>query len=121
MRERQDFLDRYFVFRGDEYAPAVDYSRTRGLVAEINNELDELAHEHALFEAARGLPPPEHHARAPVGAATPRGGSDDGDGDGDVVISPDSPQPGDIPASPGPETTSNQSVGIQTVDLQVEE
>lgn len=121
MRERQDFLDRYFVFRGDEYAPAVDYSRTRGLVAEINNELDELAHEHALFEAARGLPPPEHHARAPVGAATPRGGSDDGDGDGDVVISPDSAQPGDIPASPGPETTSNQSVGIQTVDLQVEE
>jgi len=121
MRERQDFLDRYFVFRGDEYAPAVDYSRTRGLVAEINNELDELAHEHALFEAARGLPPPEHHARAPVGAATPRGGSDDGDGDGDVVISPDSAQPGDIPASPGPETISNQSVGIQTVDLQVEE
>ncbi len=116
MRERQEFIDRYFVFRGDEYEPAVDYSRTRGLVAEINNELDELAHEHTLLEAARGTPPPEHHARPPVGAATPRGPAE-----GDTVISPAARHPGQPVPSPTPQTTLNQGVSTQPVQLQLRE
>ena len=39
MRERQEFLDRYFVFSDRDYEPPIDYSRTRGLVGEIMNEL----------------------------------------------------------------------------------
>jgi general secretion pathway protein D len=36
MQERQEFLDRYFVFNGDTpYRPPLDYTRTRGLVEEI--------------------------------------------------------------------------------------
>ena len=36
MRERQEFLDRYFVFAPNkEYKATIDYSRTRGLLEEI--------------------------------------------------------------------------------------
>lgn len=36
MQERQEFLDRYFVFNSDTpYRPPLDYTRTRGLVEEI--------------------------------------------------------------------------------------
>ncbi|MCC6215108.1 MAG: type II secretion system secretin GspD [Polyangiaceae bacterium] len=35
MQERQEFLDRYFVFGNNEWEPPNDYSRTRGLVEEI--------------------------------------------------------------------------------------
>ena len=42
MRERQEFIDRYFVFSGEDYAPAVDYSRTNGIVEEIRQSIREL-------------------------------------------------------------------------------
>jgi general secretion pathway protein D len=35
MQERQEFLDRYFVFSGQDWQPPRDYSRTNGLVEEI--------------------------------------------------------------------------------------
>ena len=35
MRERQEFLDRYFVFATDTWEPPTDYSRANGLVEEI--------------------------------------------------------------------------------------
>ena len=85
MRERQEFIDRYFVFGDDSYEPPMDYSRTRGLVAEIANELDRVAAERQLLEEAQARPPPNHIPRSPVGAAPEH----EGDGSGDVVISPD--------------------------------
>ncbi len=69
MRERQEFLDRYFVFSGEDYEPPIDYSRTRGLVAEINGTLDALEEEGRIAEAARMRPPPTHSPRAPIGNA----------------------------------------------------
>lgn len=63
MRERHAFLDRYFVFQG-RWEPPVDYSRTRGLVAEMLDELAEL-------EASSAPLPPQsepHVPRAPVGS-----------------------------------------------------
>lgn len=95
MRERQEFIDRYFVFGDSDYEPAVDYSRTRGLVAEINNELDELALEHELMIAAQAVPPPEHVVRPPVGAIPPSARAP-----GDVVIEPESGSPAPANQSP---------------------
>ncbi len=81
MRERQEFLDRYFVFGSHEYRPPLDYSRTRGLVHEIMGELNEVDEERELMEQIRSQPPPEHRARAPIGEADPFEGA--------IIIGPD--------------------------------
>jgi general secretion pathway protein D len=44
MQERQEFLDRYFVFSGQDWEPPKDYSRSNGLVEDIRQtyaKLDE--------------------------------------------------------------------------------
>jgi general secretion pathway protein D len=68
MQERQQMIDRYFVFGEDKFEPHIDYSRTRGLVSEIVNEIDGVEEEIALARAAELEPPPEHVPRAPIGA-----------------------------------------------------
>lgn len=83
MRERQEFLDRYFVFGDQDYEPPVDYSRTRGLVSEIINELNEMARDEELEAALAAEPPPEHVPREPVGIF------DHEPQEGEVVIGPD--------------------------------
>ncbi|MBX3251497.1 MAG: type II secretion system protein GspD, partial [Myxococcales bacterium] len=88
MRERQEFLDRYFVFGDHDYEPPVDYSRTRGLVAEIIAELRELDVEAELEAALASEPTPEHIPRPPVGAYEGSRGGGDGE-DGDVLIVPE--------------------------------
>ncbi|MDH5492025.1 MAG: type II secretion system secretin GspD [Myxococcales bacterium] len=90
MRERQEFLDRYFVFGDHEYEPPVDYSRTRGLVLEILNEIHELDAEHELLQQVQGEPPPTHAPGRPVGSAPEEPPEM---GEGDVVISPESSGP----------------------------
>lgn len=92
MRERQEFLDRYFVFGSHEYHPPLDYSRTRGLVHEIMDELDEIDEERAILEQLRGQPPPEHRARLPIGEAEPYRDA--------IVIGPDGDEPGVIEDDP---------------------
>lgn len=68
MQERQQMIDRYFVFGEDKFEPHIDYSRTRGLVLEIANEIDKVEGEIALAKAAELEPAPEHVPRAPIGA-----------------------------------------------------
>jgi general secretion pathway protein D len=68
MQERQQMIDRYFVFGEDKFEPHIDYSRTRGLVSEIVNEIDSVEKEIALAKAAELEPPAEHVPRSPVGA-----------------------------------------------------
>lgn len=45
LQERQEVIDRYFVFDEDRFDPHIDYSRTRGLVAEIINEIQSVEEE----------------------------------------------------------------------------
>ncbi|HSN81831.1 MAG TPA: type II secretion system secretin GspD [Polyangiales bacterium] len=71
MQERQQMIDRYFVFGEDKFEPHIDYSRTRGLVAEIVNEIDDVEEEIALAKAAELEPPPDHVPREPIGAYRP--------------------------------------------------
>ncbi len=73
MQERQQMIDRYFVFGEDKFEPHIDYSRTRGLVAEIVNEIDSVEEEIRLAQAAELEPAPDHIPRAPVGAYRPPG------------------------------------------------
>lgn len=42
MQERQEFLDRYFVFSGQEWTPPRDWTRTNGLVEDIRKSFAEL-------------------------------------------------------------------------------
>jgi general secretion pathway protein D len=67
MQERQQMIDRYFVFGEDKFEPHIDYSRTRGLVAEIVNEIDGVEEEIKLAQAAELEPPPDHVPRSPIG------------------------------------------------------
>jgi general secretion pathway protein D len=94
MRERQEFIDRHFVFSEADYTPPIDYSRTRGLIAEILAELDIVFAEEKLIEEAKAKPPPEHVPRAPIGNAADLGGNRGGGGqsdfdDDDTVIEPE--------------------------------
>ena len=85
MRERQEFIDRYFVFGDQDYEPPVDYSRTRGLVSEMLNEVDSIDVERRIAEESAARPPPEHTVRPAIGSVPMEPGASAGD----TVISPD--------------------------------
>src|SRR5690606_12730898 len=85
LRERQEFIDRYFVFSDRGYTAPVDYSRTRGLVAEILNTIQDLDEEHQLMLELQARPPPTHVPRPPIGA-TP---FDAHDGSETIIIGPE--------------------------------
>jgi general secretion pathway protein D len=72
MQERQQMIDRYFVFGEDKFEPHIDYSRTRGLVSEIVNEIDTVEEQMRLALAAELEPPPDHVPRSPIGAYRPQ-------------------------------------------------
>jgi len=84
MRERQEFIDRYFLYSDEDYEPPLDYSRTRGLVGEIIAELHVADEEARLASDALARPPPDHVARPPVGAAPGETVEE-----GDLVITPE--------------------------------
>ncbi|HJL18974.1 MAG TPA: type II secretion system secretin GspD [Sandaracinaceae bacterium LLY-WYZ-13_1] len=119
MRERQEFIDRYFVFSDGGYTPPTDYSRTRGLVGEILNTMEEIDAEQQLLEEMQARPPPEHVPRPPIGAAP--FDSSDGD-DGTVIIGPEGEEglddEGDV--APGDETLQIEAEE-PAVDVEVEE
>ncbi|MCC7541372.1 MAG: type II secretion system secretin GspD [Deltaproteobacteria bacterium] len=112
MRERQEFIDRYFVFGEQDWEPRIDYSRTNGVVSEIVIELRRLDEEAALEREALARPPPEHVPRPPVGGVGPgdlvvepegvvSATGPPGGGSIDVVITPPSPNP-TSPSEPTP-------------------
>ena len=63
MQERQEFLDRFFVFTGKDWTPPRDWSRTNGLVEEIRKTYRELDEQRRLEEESRGE---EVHERQPT-------------------------------------------------------
>jgi general secretion pathway protein D len=52
MQERQEFLDRYFVFSEQEWTPPRDWSRTNGLVEDIRKAYSEIERNRILEEEA---------------------------------------------------------------------
>lgn len=94
MRERQEFLDRYFVFNSD-WQPPRDYARTNGLVEEIRQAFSELAEERRL--ELEGLPSDQktHQPTEPL--------------DLPVDVSPGATPAAPAPGQPAPATRRRRS------------
>jgi len=66
MQERQEFLDRAFVFSDDEWKPPQDWSRTHGLVEDIRKSFAEVAEQERLEQASKRREVPSHTPSAPI-------------------------------------------------------
>ncbi|MFZ5891838.1 MAG: type II secretion system secretin GspD [Myxococcota bacterium] len=71
MRERQEFLDRHFVFGDNDWEPPRDWSRTTGLVEATRKAYRELDNERAIRTASERKQPPPHTPTAPIEADPP--------------------------------------------------
>jgi general secretion pathway protein D len=103
MRERQEFIDRYFVFSDSEYDVPVDYSRTRGLLGQILSELILQDNDRKLALEAQKKPDVGHFATDPIGGGVARSG----DAHGQVIQPGEEAQPGaaaqeNAPQAPAP-------------------
>lgn len=65
MQERQEFIDRYFVFEG-QWEPPRDYSRTNGLVEEIRKSYAELDEKLRLEEESAPVEKRQHAPSEPI-------------------------------------------------------
>ena len=65
MQERQEFLDRYFVFEG-EWQPPRDYSRANGLIEEIRKSYEGLEEQLRLEEESKPIDKGGHEPSAPI-------------------------------------------------------
>jgi general secretion pathway protein D len=116
MQERQEFLDRYFVFSDQEWSPPRDWSRTNGLVEEIRKSYAEIEEDRRTElesttsnDVERGLSEPLELPGAPrVGGAGGGGGPPDAAGRGRRVpttptaLPPGGAAPGAAPQAPPP-------------------
>jgi general secretion pathway protein D len=103
MQERQEFLDRYFVFsESAAWEPPRDFSRANGLVEEIRQQILAEEERARIEEEARPRRLQEHTPVEPVGLPTFGGRAGDGgggvpsgagvlDADGEVVQPPSAP------------------------------
>jgi len=53
MQERQEFIDRYFVFSGQDWKPPMDYAKTNGLVEEIRQAYFAVEEQQRLEDETR--------------------------------------------------------------------
>ncbi|MBI2388999.1 MAG: type II secretion system protein GspD, partial [Deltaproteobacteria bacterium] len=100
MRERQEFLDRYFVFAANkEYKATIDYSRTRGLVEEIRQAYMKVDDKAALEEQTKPKEIKKHDASKAISEVP----ASTGGGAGAPVAPPPgaAPTPTPIPVAPG--------------------
>ncbi|KAK4045015.1 hypothetical protein OUZ56_032422 [Daphnia magna] len=79
MQERQEFLDRYFVFNeSQKYVPPTDYSRTNGLLEEIRQAYASVDEKKRLEEITKPKElrghPPQTPLEMPAGASRAKGG-----------------------------------------------
>ncbi|WP_438017457.1 type II secretion system secretin GspD [Sorangium sp. So ce315] len=105
MQERQEFIDRYFVFSDSAaWEPPRDFSRSNGLVEDIRQSILTEEERARLEEEARPKVPREHAPVEPVGLPVFGGKAGGGMGAGmdvDVDSTPPPPPPnGAAPARP---------------------
>ena len=96
MQERQEYLDRYFVFSDNsDYQPPRDYQRTNGLVEETRQAFFQVDEKKRLDELTRPRELKGHEPQKPL-EMVPRAG-----GGGAPGASP-TPTPGTNPTTPTP-------------------
>jgi general secretion pathway protein D len=66
MQERQEFIDRYFVFATDQWEPPTDYTRANGLVEDIRQAYFEIEEAARLEQELRPRELHEHVPGEPV-------------------------------------------------------
>jgi general secretion pathway protein D len=66
MQERQEFLDRYFVFTGKDWTPPRDWSRTNGLVEMIRKTFHKLDEQRRLEQESAGEEAKERQPTEPI-------------------------------------------------------
>ena len=66
MQERQEFLDRYFVFSDNEYTAPRDYSRLNGLVEDIRQSYFAVEEKKRLDEITRPKELKSHEPQRPL-------------------------------------------------------
>jgi len=85
MQERQEYLDRYFVFSDNtDYHPARDYNRTNGLVEEIRQSFFQIEEKKKLDDLTKPRELKSHLPQKPLEMPQlPRtGGAGSGSGTG---------------------------------------
>jgi general secretion pathway protein D len=98
MEERRQFLEEISALHEREWSPDIDYSRTNGLLEEINRTVRELEREEELQRQMQQTPPPEHVPREPVSAET---SAAELAGEGYLEIAPQG-EPGAAESAPAP-------------------
>jgi general secretion pathway protein D len=67
MQERQEFLDRYFVFSDQRrYEPPVDFSRTNGLVEDIRQSMLDVEERRKLLQDSKPKREMVHAPGSPI-------------------------------------------------------
>lgn len=66
MQERQEFLDRYFVFSDEEWKPPHDWSRTNGLVEDIRKAFAEVRDQERTEAESRPREAPPREPSEPI-------------------------------------------------------
>ncbi|MCH2110395.1 MAG: type II secretion system secretin GspD [Polyangiaceae bacterium] len=66
MQERQEFLDRYFIFASEQWSPPTDYSRANGLVEDIRQAYFQVLEKQRLEEELRPREVHEHVPGEPI-------------------------------------------------------
>ncbi len=66
MQERQEFIDRYFVFASQDWRPPMDYSRTNGLVEDIRQAYRDVEERQRLEEESAPKEKLEHKPSEPI-------------------------------------------------------
>ncbi|WP_248913857.1 type II secretion system secretin GspD [Polyangium aurulentum] len=107
MQERQEFLDRYFVFGDSEWEPPRDFSRANGLVEDIRQSIIKEADRARIEEEAKPKGPRTHEPGQPIAlpSMAAKGGGGAGFGGGASFGNVDdgaAPPPQAAPAAPGP-------------------
>ncbi len=66
IQERQEFLDRYLVFSGEDWKPPHDWSRTNGLVEDIRKAFAEIAEQERLEAESKPREAPPREPSDPI-------------------------------------------------------
>jgi general secretion pathway protein D len=106
MQERQEFLDRYFVFsEQSEYKPPKDWSRTNGLVEDIRQSYFSVEEKKRLDEITRPRELKSHEPQRPLEMPQqPRSGGNTPStpSDGTPKVAPQQPSGGTPPVNVNP-------------------
>ena len=107
IQERQEFLDRYFVFSGEEWKPPRDWSRTNGLVEDIRKAFVEIADQERTERESRPKEAPPREPSDPIELpgdvhAAGAGGAPDPQRRARPVNTPNAPAPAAAPGAAAP-------------------